>query len=79
MCYAAARFLIITEIFLMFEFEPCHEKNLLFAYVKIKAEIGCRISADQCLCFCYIESAIPLREYNEKKAISNAYLIPPAE
>ena len=32
-------------------------ENMLFAYAKTKAQIG---TADQHLCFCYVDSTIPL-------------------
>ena len=33
------------------------DENLFVAYAKTKAHIS---SADQCLCFCYLDSTIPL-------------------
>ena len=39
--------------------------DLLFANVKTKAQIKCNRTADQCLCFSYIDSKIPLISKSE--------------
>ena len=43
--------------------ESRHEKNLLFAYPKTKTQISC--AADQCLCFRYTDSTIPMLSKTE--------------
>ena len=53
-------------------YEPHHEKTYFFAYAKNKCAHKLRgnRTADQCLCFCFIDSTIPLLSKAEISRVS---------